>query len=54
MSGKNILDILGKGWGFPTTDPLHTFEMEQDLMVLAPSSPRLLPAFCLWKTLVKE
>ena len=36
MSGMNTVAIPGKGQGFSRAEPLYTFEMEQDPMVLAP------------------
>ena len=38
ISGTKILAIPGKEQGFSRTEPLHTFEMQQDPMVLAPMS----------------
>ena len=35
ISGTNILAITGKEQVFLRTEPLHTFEMEQDPVVLA-------------------
>ena len=52
ISGTNLLAIPGKEQGFSRTEPLHTFEMEQDLMVLAPHV--LCLSFVCLKTLAKE
>ena len=35
ISGTNIIAITGKEQGFSRTEPLHTFEMDQDPVVLA-------------------
>ena len=37
-----------------TARPHGNSKTQQDPTVLAPSVPRPLPAFCLWKTLVEE
>ena len=52
MSGRNVLAIPGKRWGFSRIEPSNTFEMEQDPMVLAPDV--LCLSYVCGKTLAKE